>query len=214
MISYSSNLMMILHNAVNAFIGVGLIEILIKWLLLFFSTYKNSHFDYLFDGIVYSVFISLGFAGVENLRFAWVNGWDTLALRLISSLPCHLIVGIIMGYYYTLWNAYKKAMYTEEYFVSQGIISEGRIAYPTIKIVQSVLIPWIVVSLCILAGSINSKLINTLFYFTVFCMYGFSFVGIERISAKDKSTAKFSEKILQEMHPETEPSIWKSLNEK
>ena len=209
---YSSYGVMILHKFLNAFIGFAFLEIGVKWSILFFSTRKNKNFNYLFDGIVYSVFISLGFAAVENIRFAWINGWEMLVLRSLASIPCHLIAGIIMGYFYTLWNAYEKAKQMEESYVVQGVVSEERLKTPVTKLVLSMVIPMIVNGIYIFAGAIDSRIINSIFYFVVFFMYGVTFVGVEKIAAKDKSSIKFSRKILQDKHPEIEPLAWTSMD--
>jgi len=213
MTRYSSEGVMVLNKILTAFIGVALIEICLKWIILFVGTRNNKHLNYLFDGIVYSVFVSLGFAAAENIRFAWVNGWDMLVLRSLSSIPGHLIAGIIIGYYYTLWNTHKKAKQMEENLILQGGINEERLNYPATKLIFSGLIPFFVTGIYIFAGTIDSIIINTVFYFVVFFMYGISFVGVEKIAAKDKSSIKFSNKILQEKHPEIDPLVWSSIND-
>ena len=212
MIKYGSYAAMHMHKILTAFIGIAVIEIAVKWSILYFCTRNNRNFNYLFDGIVYSVFVSLGFAMVENIRYAWINGWDMLVLRLLSSLPCHLVVGIIMGYYYTLWNAYNKAKHMEKNYISQGAINEERIKYPVDKLILSILIPLVITGLFLYVGAIYSKIISTVFYFVVFFMYGVSFVGVEKIASRDKSSEKFSKKLLQENHPEIDPSVGTSVD--
>jgi len=43
-------------------------------------------------------------------------------------------------------------------------------------------------------------------------MYGVSFVGVEKIASRDKSSEKFSKKLLQEKHPEIDPSVGTSVD--
>lgn len=51
-----------LYVFVSNFIGVALVEEGLKFLILILVTRKNKNFNSLFDGIIYSVFVSLGFA--------------------------------------------------------------------------------------------------------------------------------------------------------
>ncbi len=51
-----------LYNILMYFIVVALSEEGVKYMVLKRATWKNPNFDYVFDGIVYAVFVSLGFA--------------------------------------------------------------------------------------------------------------------------------------------------------
>lgn len=78
---------------------VGTTEELLKFLVVFLIIYPNKHFDEPFDGIVYSVFVGMGFATVENLTFV-LQGSATLAFfRMITAVPAHFVFAVIMGYY-------------------------------------------------------------------------------------------------------------------
>ena len=57
----------ILQTAIYAFIGVGFSEEFSKYLFLRFYVYPKKEFDEPFDGIVYAVMISMGFAAAENI---------------------------------------------------------------------------------------------------------------------------------------------------
>ena len=52
-----------------AFLVVAMIEEGMKFLLLKRCTWNHPAFNYRFDGIVYAVFISLGFAAFENIQY-------------------------------------------------------------------------------------------------------------------------------------------------
>ena len=54
---------------------------------------------YRFDGIVYGVFVSLGFAGVENVLYVLNAGFGTAVVRAIFSIPGHAMFGVVMGFY-------------------------------------------------------------------------------------------------------------------
>lgn len=84
---------------ISMFLSVALIEEGCKWLTFKLVAWNSKNFDYIYDAIVYSVFISLGFATIENVLYV-VNGGLWVALvRSICSVPGHAYFGITMGYY-------------------------------------------------------------------------------------------------------------------
>ena len=82
-----------------SFIGVALIEEFSKWLATKLFISKNKNFNYLFDGIVYATFISLGFATIENILYTLTGGVITGLVRAIVTVPGHVFYAIYMGYY-------------------------------------------------------------------------------------------------------------------
>lgn len=92
-----------LDTLLYAFIGVAFVEELCKWLMLYLKGYHNKEFDEVYDVIVYSVFVSLGFAFFENILY--VMGTQKLSiaiLRAVSAVPGHACDAIFMGYYLAL----------------------------------------------------------------------------------------------------------------
>ncbi|RWZ60245.1 intramembrane metalloprotease PrsW [Halobacillus fulvus] len=77
----------------------GLIEEFFKWFFLLFVAYRHSAFDHHYDGIIYGVSISLGFATIENIIYLFANGIEIAVLRAIFPVSSHALFGIIMGYY-------------------------------------------------------------------------------------------------------------------
>ena len=78
-------------------------KLLALWLLL----RKNPHFDEDFDGIVYAVFISLGFATIENIGYVIMSGeaWmSTAIMRALLAVPGHYAFAIMMGFYYAIYH--------------------------------------------------------------------------------------------------------------
>ncbi len=82
-----------------AFIGAALVEESLKYLILRWCIWGNSHFNQLFDGIVYSIFVSLGFATVENLLYIFSYGTAIGFMRALSAIPGHALYAVTMGYY-------------------------------------------------------------------------------------------------------------------
>ena len=132
------------HAALFGFVVVSLVENVIKWLLLVLITRKSRHFNSLFDGLIYACFVSLGFAAAENVCYAWLNGWDTLLLRLATSLPCHLLIGVLMGYAYTLWHTIRSARAVEENLVEKNLLNKVTIRGEGLLLAASFLAPIII----------------------------------------------------------------------
>lgn len=85
---------------VFAFLVVATVEEGSKFFLLKRKTWNNPNFNYRFDGIVYAVFVSLGFAGIENIGYVLGYGLSIAPTRALISVPGHMVFAIYMGYYY------------------------------------------------------------------------------------------------------------------
>jgi RsiW-degrading membrane proteinase PrsW (M82 family) len=86
---------------VNSFIISSLVEEFLKWFVLYNIMFHHSEFDEPYDGIVYAVAISLGFATVENVMYAWYShaSIGTMFLRALLPVSGHAMFGVMMGYY-------------------------------------------------------------------------------------------------------------------
>lgn len=83
-----------------AFVVAALVEESFKFTALFLLVWRNKEFNELYDGIVYAVFVSLGFALVENIMYVTSYGEMTGYTRAITAVPAHAIFGVTMGYYF------------------------------------------------------------------------------------------------------------------
>lgn len=83
----------------NAFLVAALCEEAFKLFAVYILVWKNPNFNERFDGIVYAVFVSLGFALVENIMYVFSNGMGTGIARAFTAVPAHAMFGIMMGYY-------------------------------------------------------------------------------------------------------------------
>ena len=92
-----------LNIIIHTFIEVALIEEFSKWIITYLFSYNDKEFDELYDMIVYSVFVALGFAWIENLLYIFGEGsFLTAVIRLFVSVPIHASLGIFMGYFLSL----------------------------------------------------------------------------------------------------------------
>ncbi|MBT3241770.1 MAG: PrsW family intramembrane metalloprotease [Bacteroidetes bacterium] len=83
----------------SAFVVAAGTEEVFKFIALFILIWANRNFNERFDGIVYAVFVSLGFALVENLLYVIQGGIEVGWLRAITAVPGHALFGVTMGYY-------------------------------------------------------------------------------------------------------------------
>ncbi|CAM2803303.1 glutamic-type intramembrane protease PrsW [Paenibacillus sediminis] len=89
------------HPFLYSFVISAGVEEFVKWFLLYHLIYNHTEFDEPYDGILYAVAISLGFATIENIMYAWFNHASLGALMIRALLPVsgHALFGVIMGYY-------------------------------------------------------------------------------------------------------------------
>lgn len=87
------------HILFDAFFASGLLEEFFKWFFLYFTIFQIDEFDEHYDGIVYGVSISLGFATMENILYLLGNGIEYALGRAILPVSSHALFGVIMGYY-------------------------------------------------------------------------------------------------------------------
>jgi RsiW-degrading membrane proteinase PrsW (M82 family) len=92
----------------KAFVVAAFSEELFKYIALYLLIWKSREFNDKLDGIVYAVFISLGFAGVENVMYVMGNGYGTGLMRAVTAVPAHAVFGITMGFYFGLAKFYVK----------------------------------------------------------------------------------------------------------
>lgn len=90
------------HSFLKAFLMAGFTEELFKFLALVLIMRLTKYFDQHYDGIVYAVFVSLGFAMIENIMYVMDHGYGIAAVRAILSVPAHAFFAVFMGYFLSL----------------------------------------------------------------------------------------------------------------
>lgn len=99
------------NNFIQSFLEVGFIEEFFKWFIFMYVIYHHTEFDAHYDGIVYAVSISLGFATVENFLYLLTNGIEYAFTRALFPVSSHALFGVIMGYHFgkaKVNSSYKK----------------------------------------------------------------------------------------------------------
>lgn len=81
------------------FISIAFVEEVWKLIMVYLISFNHYEFDNLYDMIIYSVFVSMGFALVENILYVAQGGISVGIMRSILSVPAHACFGVMMGYY-------------------------------------------------------------------------------------------------------------------
>lgn len=86
----------------DGFIVAAFSEELFKYTALKLRTWKSPDYNCSFDGIVYAVFVSLGFATLENVFYIWDGGFSVAVTRMFTAIPGHASDAVFMGFFYSL----------------------------------------------------------------------------------------------------------------
>lgn len=85
------------YNVLLYFVVVALSEEGFKYLLLKKRTWYSSEFNCQFDGVVYAVFVALGFALWENISYVLMYGLGTAAVRAVTAVPGARVLRCVHG---------------------------------------------------------------------------------------------------------------------
>ena len=151
------------------FIVVGLSEEGFKYLVLKIGTWRSAEFNCKFDGVVYAVAVSLGFAVWENIKYVLTYGFATALVRAVTAVPGHACFGVIMGAWYGL--AKRKQQ--------QGWNSASRLAR-----FLAVLLPTIVHGVYDYIATAETSSIHFIMFVVI--MFAICFYTVKRLSADDK----------------------------
>lgn len=108
MSSLGSGLSGVLDGAWKAFMVAAFCEEGFKLLALYLLIWRSKEFNEKFDGIVYATFVSLGFAGIENILYIIEGGVSTGLVRAFTAVPAHALFGVGMGFFFGMAKFYPK----------------------------------------------------------------------------------------------------------
>lgn len=112
----------------KAFIVAAIPEEGFKLLALWLLLRKNPYFDEHIDGIVYAVYVSLGFAAIENITYLFGNQEIMLQvgiMRALMAVPGHYAFGILMGFFYSLYYFVNRSSYNRNMIFVAPVIAHG-----------------------------------------------------------------------------------------
>ena len=114
------------YTILLAFLVVALVEEGTKFILLKKCTWYHPAFNYRFDGIVYAVFVSLGFAAFENIQYIFHYGLSVALPRALLAIPGHMSFAVCMGLFYgraKLCEAYSYRRGMKRYLLTGYLIA-------------------------------------------------------------------------------------------
>ena len=94
------------YNVILYFGIVALAEESSKYIFLKRNSWNNREFNCQYDGVVYAVFVSLGFALWENISYVMNYGFTTAIARAVTAIPGHACFGVFMGVFYGIAKKY------------------------------------------------------------------------------------------------------------
>ena len=178
----------LISDALLYFVVVALSEEGFKYLLLKIRTWKNPQFNCQFDGVVYAVFVSLGFALWENIAYVMRFGFGTAVARAVTAVPGHACFGVFMGVWYGVAKRYELA---------------GRIEDSDHARKMALLIPVALHGAYDFIASMENDLMGIIFLVFVGWMFLTALNLVRKVSAEDRPLAQATD-LIQESYKEEE----------
>lgn len=177
----------------KAFVEVAFVEEGFKWLALIIVTKDNKNFNSVFDGMIYAIFVSLGFAGYENILYVLDGGIEVALIRAFTAVPGHVFDAVFMGYYFSWYHINKTASQCEKRLMEIGGITKdtSRFTYKK-ELALSLLIPVLAhgfYDFCCFVGTLDLVII---FYGFVIFLYVFCFRRVLKMSKGDMMDTKMA----------------------
>lgn len=158
------------YNFILYFVVVGCSEEFSKYILLKKKTWNHPAFNCSFDGVVYAVFVSLGFALWENLSYVAMYGMSTALVRAVTAIPGHASFGVFMGLFYGLSKKY----------ASNGMPKKAK-TYRSFALIMPILLHG---SYDFLA-SMDNEFFGLIFVAFILILFIFSYATVKKMSKDD-----------------------------
>ena len=159
------------YNIILYFIIVAFSEEGAKFFMLRRRSWRSPEFNCQYDGVVYAVFISLGFAIWENISYVLSYGFATAIVRAVTAIPGHACFGVFMGVFYAL---------AKKYSLGQ---QKGQ---STLFSVLAVVIPGLLHGTYDFIATQENASLNWYFIIFVVVLFLISFLLIRKVSKSDK----------------------------
>ena len=160
------------YNIILYFVIVAFSEEGAKYFMLRRRSWRSPEFNCQYDGVVYAVFISLGFAIWENISYVLTYGFASAVVRAVTAIPGHACFGVFMGVFYAL---------AKKYSLGQ---QKGQ---STLFSVLAVVIPGLLHGTYDYIATKENTSFNWFFIIFVVILFIISFLLIRKVSRSDKS---------------------------
>ena len=159
------------YKALFFFLIVGPAEEGFKYAVLRWRTWRHPAFDCQYDGVVYAVFVSLGFALWENIGYVLMYGMQTAVARALTAVPGHACFGVFMGVWYGVAKRYALYGYERESKRSRWLC---------------VIVPALLHGCYDFIASLESEVFVLVFLAFVAAMFFTALRMVKRVSQKDR----------------------------
>ena len=159
------------YNIILYFIIVAFSEEGAKFFMLRRRSWRSPEFNCQYDGVVYAVFVSLGFAIWENISYVLSYGFATAIVRAVTAIPGHACFGVFMGVFYALAKRYSLSRQKE---------------LCTLFSVLAVVIPGLLHGTYDYIATKETTSLNWVFIVFVLILFIVSFLLIRKVSKADK----------------------------
>ena len=191
------------YHLVEAFFGVALIEEGCKFIVMYLYTRNHKDFNGLFDGMIYAVFTSLGFAALENVMYVFEGGVENAIGRALTAVPGHMFFGVFMGYNYSLWHTYKLCDESEAYFAQRGMIIPRAPKYSyTGYFVKAIVLPVLIHGFYDFCLFTENSVFTIVYLIFLVGLYIFCFGRIKKLSKADMDDYQLIPLMLCQKYPE------------
>ena len=191
------------YNLLYYFVGVALVEEGLKWIVLRFFALRKGNLNCVFDGLIYAVFISLGFAALENVLYVTNYGWTNALTRAVLSVPGHMFFSVMMGYYFSRFVILKEANNVMNNLKNEGLVPENAKKFPDKNCeILSLVIPVLIHGTYNFTLSIGSTVVTVLFLLFIVFLYVISFKTINKMSKGDGYNETYVSKLIYKKFPD------------
>ena len=160
----------VLYNILLYFGVVAFSEEGAKYVLLKRRTWNNPEFNCQYDGVVYSVFVALGFALWENIGYVAMYGLGTALVRAVTAVPGHACFGVFMG---TWYGMAKRREGAGDYAGSRRMRT------------RALLVPAVLHGFYDFAATYNNSVMNLVFLVFIILMFVTAVRLVKHVSAND-----------------------------
>lgn len=160
-----------LYNVLLYFGIVAFSEEGAKFFMLRRRSWRSPEFDCTFDGVVYAVFVSLGFAIWENVSYVLSYGLATAVVRAVTAIPGHACFGVFMGVFYS---------------AAKRFSTDERVGVSRMMSVLAVLVPALIHGAYDYIASAETESFNWYFIAFIVALFALSFFLVGRTSKRDR----------------------------
>lgn len=161
----------VLYNVILYFVIVGFAEEGAKYFMLKRRTWYSYEFNCLYDGVIYAVFTSLGFAIWENISYVLHYGFSTALVRAVTAIPGHTCFGVFMGIFYGC---------------ARGYAYLGNESKSKLFRILSVVVPALIHGAYDYIASLQTNGANLIFLVFIVCLFVVSYILTKRMAKNDR----------------------------